>query len=206
MDEFVLVRGTQNTIGSDLGKMYKYGVFIRATNYAKKLNVVQDGGWVFFQNPNKLGLSHKQYLSSNPIYTNRSNFGVFRLYNRSLTDEEIMNNFNSEAKRYGITNNSYETQPIQSGLICHLDAGDTKSYPGIGNIWYDISPLQPIENSSMNDPILLMDGISQKNINTNANVNNLLRHLQNQGLNMNPNLKYTVPKRKCNTNNKSLVV
>ena len=28
---------------------------------------------------------------------------------------------------------------VKPGLILHLDAGDTESYPGHGNMWYDLS-------------------------------------------------------------------
>jgi hypothetical protein len=36
---------------------------------------------------------------------------------------------------------SYSNGPriVADGLVCYLDAGNSKSYPGIGNTWYDLS-------------------------------------------------------------------
>jgi hypothetical protein len=46
------------------------------------------------------------------------------------------------AKNYLNTNGywtSWSSPIVTSGLIMNLDAGDTASYPGTGNIWYDLS-------------------------------------------------------------------
>lgn len=34
----------------------------------------------------------------------------------------------------------YNASIIRNGLVLHLDAANPKSYPGSGNIWYDLSP------------------------------------------------------------------
>ena len=78
----------------------------RNTNNAKQLRGVKE--WTFFQNPAKLGITHNQYLSSNPLYTNRSCFSIFRLYNKALDDAEILQNYNFNAYKYNITENIKE--------------------------------------------------------------------------------------------------
>ena len=37
------------------------------------------------------------------------------------------------------SNNAYGPQIVTDGLVLHLDAGNAKSYPGAGGVWYDIS-------------------------------------------------------------------
>jgi hypothetical protein len=37
------------------------------------------------------------------------------------------------------SNNAYGPQIVTEGLVLHLDAGNAKSYPGAGDVWYDIS-------------------------------------------------------------------
>ena len=38
------------------------------------------------------------------------------------------------------SNNAYGPQIVTDGLVCCLDANNTKSYPGAGTTWYDLSP------------------------------------------------------------------
>ena len=37
------------------------------------------------------------------------------------------------------SNNAYGPQIVTDGLVCNLDANNTKSYPGAGTTWYDLS-------------------------------------------------------------------
>ena len=37
------------------------------------------------------------------------------------------------------SNNAYGPQIVTDGLVCCLDANNTKSYPGAGTTWYDLS-------------------------------------------------------------------
>lgn len=60
---------------------------------------------------------------------------------------------------YGVLNNHVPTLKatamkggmVSSGLILHLDAGNTTSYPGTGTTWYDLSGAN--RNASLNDLI-----------------------------------------------------
>ena len=36
---------------------------------------------------------------------------------------------------------AYNTSIVRNGLVVHLDAANTKSYPGSGTVWYDLSGL-----------------------------------------------------------------
>jgi len=59
--------------------------------------------------------------------------GVFRVYNRSLTGDEITNNYNAQKARFGHTNNP------SSGLTSNIDASNYLSYPSTGTVWKDLS-------------------------------------------------------------------
>jgi hypothetical protein len=152
--QLVIKRGENDEIGSDFGKIYKNGIYLRNTNNAKNLSGVKE--WIFFQNPAKLGLTHNQYLSSNPLYNNRSCFSIFRLYNKALDDAEILQNYNFNAYKYNIT--SIPGLPyIKDSLICNLDTTDRNSYPGVGFIWHDISPVEPMNNTQLPNPSLIIN-------------------------------------------------
>lgn len=66
--------------------------------------------------------------------TNYSNadIPVAKVYNRSLNAGEILQNYSALAGRY-----RFEVPP--TGLILHLDAANSQSYPGSGSTWYDLS-------------------------------------------------------------------
>jgi hypothetical protein len=162
--QLVLKRGEPDEIGSNFGKIYKNGVYLRNTNNALPLNVIKEGGWIFFQNPSKLGLTHNQYLNSNPDYNNNSCFSICRIYNRALEDTEILQNYNFNAYQYNLT--AIPGIPyINDSLICNLDATDRNSYPGVGSIWYDISPIKNMKETKLNNPTILI-----KNVHTKKNI------------------------------------
>jgi hypothetical protein len=82
------------------------------------------------------------------------------IYNRALSAQEIQQNYNALAPRYGLATianapaqirttpntilaNQFDevTKPIidDSSLVLNLDAGRTDSYPGTGTVWTDLS-------------------------------------------------------------------
>ena len=68
------------------------------------------------------------------------------IYNRTLTQAEIRQNHNAiinKIKNFSPTSGSISADISSgvnlSGLIIDLDAADSNSYPGSGNIWYDLS-------------------------------------------------------------------
>ena len=56
------------------------------------------------------------------------------IYNRALSDSEILQNYNATKKRY-----LPEENIVRDGLVFNLDAGNTRSYAGTGNTAYDIA-------------------------------------------------------------------
>jgi len=80
------------------------------------------------QGPN--GWAINSYANSSE-YSNGS-IGFLLCYNRTLTSGEIVQNNSYFASRY--------PKLVTSGIITHLDAGNTLSYPTTGTTWTDISP------------------------------------------------------------------
>ena len=56
------------------------------------------------------------------------------IYNRALSDSEILQNYNATKKRY-----LPEENIVRDGLVFHVDASKPNSYAGVGNTIYDIS-------------------------------------------------------------------
>jgi len=56
------------------------------------------------------------------------------LYNKTLTQQEILQNYNATKNRF-----VNALSPVRNGLVLELDAGQRASYPGTGNTWYDLS-------------------------------------------------------------------
>jgi len=65
-----------------------------------------------------------------------------QIYNKELTDQEILQNYNAQKSRFGI----YDT--VQSGLTYSYDAGNYLSYPRSGTTWNNMS------NSSNNGTLI----------------------------------------------------
>jgi hypothetical protein len=61
------------------------------------------------------------------------NIGVFLMYNRALSQPEIVQNYEYYRSLYGLSGVTL------NGLILSLDAGNNQSYPTQGTTWYDIS-------------------------------------------------------------------
>jgi hypothetical protein len=74
-------------------------------------------------------------LGINTINNEQFNGKIFitQVYNISLTQSQILQNYNAQKGRFGLPTN------VTNGLVAQLEAGNPSSYPGSGNIWYDIS-------------------------------------------------------------------
>jgi hypothetical protein len=70
---------------------------------------------------------------NNNGYNVNANVGHISVYNRELSSQEIVQNFESLRKQYPIT--GYTT----NGLVLNLDAGNYASYPTTGTKWVDTS-------------------------------------------------------------------
>jgi hypothetical protein len=60
--------------------------------------------------------------------------GMAQMYNRQLSDAEILQNYNAGRKKY-----NPEEFIVRDGLLMFVDAANINSYPGTGTTWYDIS-------------------------------------------------------------------
>jgi hypothetical protein len=84
-----------------------------------------------------------------------------RVYNKGLSPDEVWQNYENTKNRF-----TWE-QPsiITDGLVLHLDAGDSASYPGSGTTWTDLSGngnnftlVNGVGYSSSNGGTLTFDG------------------------------------------------
>jgi len=66
-------------------------------------------------------------------YNLESTFYNVRLYNKTLTSDEVQQNYQATKDKFLGQN------IVTNGLVFNLDAANKDSYPGTGNIWYDLS-------------------------------------------------------------------
>jgi hypothetical protein len=71
------------------------------------------------------------YRSNNLNFS--GNQSIVKIYNKVLSPQEIIQNFESQRVNYGITGIT------TNGLVLNLDAANTASYGGSGTVWGDIS-------------------------------------------------------------------
>ena len=101
-----------------------------------------------------IGARYASYYFNGKI----SNVGV---YNRALSDSEVLQNYNSLRWRY-------EERIVNDGLVLNLDAGKSTSYPGSGTVWTDLSgkgnngTLSGVTYSSANAGSLVFNGVNNQ--------------------------------------------
>jgi hypothetical protein len=96
---------------------------------------------------------------------------VARIYNRSLSAVEVLQNYNAQKSKFANT-------LVQQGLVLNLDAGIPASYTQTGSIWYDISGnnysgsmISGSSFSSFGGGCIVFDGVDdyvQTNVNQNT--------------------------------------
>jgi len=67
-------------------------------------------------------------------YYNLANIGITKIYNRVLSADEILQNYNATKKKY-----SPEENIVTNGLVLNIDPSNYASYSGVGNTVYDFS-------------------------------------------------------------------
>lgn len=87
-------------------------------NYSNTLKITQIG----------------RYSSYTNQYNVRGSIGEVRIYNRSLSEQEIRQLYNSSRKKY-LTSEEY----VKDSLVLNLDFANPLCYPGTGNTAYDLS-------------------------------------------------------------------
>lgn len=80
-----------------------------------------------------VSLGNRQFynLPSTPF---KGRIGSVTVYNKSLTNNEILENYNSTKPKY----NDDDGSVIDDNLLLYLDATNRLSYPETGNTWYGI--------------------------------------------------------------------
>jgi len=67
-------------------------------------------------------------------YYHYGNIGIVSLYNKALSSDEILQNYNATKKKYDPDENI-----VTNGLVLNIDPSKNTSYPGTGNTIYDLS-------------------------------------------------------------------
>jgi len=82
--------------GSDTGKMYKNGAYVTDSTNITVISGVSDGGWFLNQEQDSFagGFSSTQNF--------RGGWMIIRLYNRALSQSEILYNWHTNRGRFGI--------------------------------------------------------------------------------------------------------
>lgn len=68
----------------------------------------------------------------NGTYHFGGQIGAIRAYDRALVSDEVQQNMAATRGRYNVP-------IVLDGLLANYDAGDARSYPGAGNVWYDLA-------------------------------------------------------------------
>ena len=82
---------------------------------------------------NNLTATSDYSWGGNVIGYNQVDFTVMRMYNKPLSQSEIIQNYQAMFPRFLGEN------IVTSGLVLYLDAGYPSSYPTTGTTWYDVS-------------------------------------------------------------------
>jgi len=69
----------------------------------------------------------------------KGDLGIALMYNRALSAAEIDGIYNATKDRFKSYSGTVVNELITNGLVLHLDAGNTQSYPGSGTTWTDLS-------------------------------------------------------------------
>ncbi len=110
---------TKNT---SLIEFYVDGVSIGTTTSTKSYNFT-GGGFAI----------GRWYYPGYEVYL-KGNIYDFKSYNRALTRDEIVQNYNASKGRYITPENI-----VTNGLVLNIDPANSSSYSGVGNTIYDLS-------------------------------------------------------------------
>ena len=111
----VIMRGKTDTIGSDRGSIYINGIFFSYIDILPNLQSMNNA--YLFKNSN----APNEY---NKNYHDLSNCSLVRMYDRSLTVDEIQNNYLKDAAFFGLLdeqNEAYRTYVNDKSLIFYLE-------------------------------------------------------------------------------------
>jgi len=75
-----------------------------------------------------------RYSAFTNIYNIKGSIGEVKIYNRSLSASEVLQNYNVSKKRY-----LPEENIVKNGLVLNIDSANPSSYAGTGNTAFDLS-------------------------------------------------------------------
>jgi len=94
------------------------------------------------------------YYKSDYLISGQMRISQFLIYNRALSAQEILQNYNATKNRF-----INVLPPVRNNLILEYDATIVASYPGTGTTWYDISG-NNYNGTLTNGPVLSSTGTS----------------------------------------------
>ena len=110
-------------------------VFVRSAGVITSyINTIQDGQLVNSTDVSNIGTGLFVNIRPSSSLYGEENISNILLYNRALTNSEVIQNYNAFASRFG-----YTPLPITNGLTLLLDAKNPSSYSGSGTSWNDVS-------------------------------------------------------------------
>jgi hypothetical protein len=110
----VIMRGSMDTIGTSRGSIYMNGIFMGYIEDMPELSKMTES--YLFRN-------NGQFLEYNKKYTDLSNCALVRIYDRSLTLDEIQNNYLKDASYFGVEDNDStgKTYVQDKSLVFYLE-------------------------------------------------------------------------------------
>ena len=122
-----------------------------ATHNSNKSKIFVNGQKVADKNVNKnINTTRNVRIGTrswgNPAHHLKAEIGIVRYYNKAFYSDDVLQNYNANAARFGLTSNPTSptsidiTQPIPTrGLKLYLDSTKSDSYQSGSNTWHDLS-------------------------------------------------------------------
>jgi hypothetical protein len=127
-------KNAESSVPAPLGVWNHYTGVKSGVNMIIYQNGVATGSTTWSSAGDMTTTSNLTVGSLNGTFPSACDVGQILYYNRVLTDDEIMQNYDATKNKY-----NYEPTVITDGLVLNLDAGTALSYGGSGTNWYDTS-------------------------------------------------------------------
>lgn len=166
----VIMRGKIDTIGSNVGSMYVNGIF-----YGYIENLPELGN----MNESYLFKYEGDYVDYNKKYHDLSNCSIVRIYDRSLTLDEIQNNYLKDANYFGLENEDITGRIYvqDKSLVFYLESRTDSTPLEVVKEAQKIPSKSKIISAPPQKSVLFIDPILMTN-NENPNVDKELMRLQ----------------------------
>jgi len=125
-----------STVYIDGNDVVNNGYVLLNTGYHQMGSTNLNGGGGFAGGVLTIGNEPSGSAAGINAYPWSGSIAVVMMYNRALPVEEIRKTHNIITQRFTAQASSTAPNPE---LMVHLDAANTASYPGYGNVWFDLS-------------------------------------------------------------------